>query len=110
MNLGKHLLLEVYDGTFQQLNDHIFLKDIFFTGIQKSKSTLLNCFIHKFDPQGCTILFALAESHVSCHTWPEKGCLTADFYTCGDKDPEIIAKYVLQSLKSKKHRIRLINR
>ena len=110
MNLGKHLLLEVYDGTFQQLNDHIFLKDVLFNGIQKSKSTLLNCFIHKFDPQGCTILFALAESHVSCHTWPEKGCLTADFYTCGDKDPEIIANYVVEGLKSKKHRIRLINR
>tara|TARA_B100000900_G_scaffold191336_1_gene161980 strand:- start:437 stop:769 length:333 start_codon:yes stop_codon:yes gene_type:complete len=110
MDLGKHLLLEVYDGTFQQLNDHIFLKDTLFDGIQKSKSTILNCFIHKFDPQGCTILFALAESHVSCHTWPEKGCLTADFYTCGDKDPEIIANYVIERLKSEKHRIRILNR
>ena len=110
MNLGKHLLLEVYDGTFQQLNDHIFLKDILFDGIQKSKSTILNCFIHKFNPQGCTILFALAESHVSCHTWPEKGCLSADFYTCGEKDPKIAAKYIIDNLYSIDYQIREIKR
>ena len=110
MNLGKHLLLEVYDGTFQQLNDYVFLKDTLFDGIQKSKSTILNCFIHKFDPQGCTIIFALAESHVSIHTWPEKGCCSADFYICGDKDPEIIAKSLIKGLKSKKHKIRILNR
>ena len=28
-DLGKHLLLEVYDGTFDQLNDHEFMKKIF---------------------------------------------------------------------------------
>ena len=110
MNLGKHLLLEVYDGTFQQLNDHIFLKDTLFDGIQKSKSKILNCFIHKFDPQGCTILFALAESHVSCHTWPEKGCMSADFYTCGGKDPKIAAKYIIDNLYSEDYRVRVVKR
>ena len=110
MNLGKHLLLEVYDGTFQHLNDHIFLKDILFDGIQKSKSTIINCFIKKFDPQGCTILFALAESHVSCHTWPEKGCMSADFYTCGGKNPKIAAKYIIDNLYSIDYQIREIKR
>ena len=97
--MGQHLLLEVYDAEFDAFN-----------GIMKSKSKILNTMIHQFDPQGCTILFSLAESHVSLHTWPEKGCLAADFYTCGDKDPEIIANSVIKGLKSKKHRIRLINR
>ena len=108
--MGKHLLLEVYDVEFDALNDHIFLKDLLFNGIMNSKSKILNTLIHKFEPHGCTIIFALAESHVSIHTWPERGCLSADFYTCGDKDPEIIANYVIERLKSKKHRIRIINR
>ena len=108
--MGKHLLLEVYDAEFDALNDYIFLKDLLFDGIMKSKSKILNTIIHKFDPYGCTIIFALAESHVSLHTWPEKGCLSADFYTCGGKDPKIIAKSLIEGLKSKKHRIRMINR
>ena len=108
--MGQHLLLEVYDAEFDALDDHLFLKDLFFDGIMKSKSKILNTMVHKFEPQGCTIIFALAESHVSVHTWPEKGCLAADFYTCGGKDPQIIAKSVIEGLKSKKHRIRLINR
>jgi len=108
--MGKHLLLEMYDAEFDALNDYIFLKDLLFNGIMKSKSKILNTFIHKFEPYGCTIVFALAESHVSLHTWPEKGCLSADFYTCGDKDPKIIANFLIKGLKSKKHRIRLLNR
>lgn len=108
--MGQHLLLEVYDAEFDALNDPVFLKDLLFDGIMKSKSKILNTLIHQFNPHGCTIIFALAESHVSCHTWPENGCLAADFYTCGDKDPEIIAKCLIDGLKSKKHRIRLINR
>ena len=108
--MGQHLLLEVYDAEYDALDDHIFLKDLLFNGIIKSKCKILNTLIHKFNPCGCTIIFALAESHVSLHTWPEKGCLSADFYTCGDKDPEIIAKYIIDGLKSKKHRIRILNR
>ena len=108
--MGQHLLLEVYDAEFDALNDPVFLKDLLFDGIMKSKSKILNTLINQFNPHGCTIIFALAESHVSCHTWPEKRCLAADFYTCGDKDPEIIAKCLIDGLKSKKHRIRLINR
>ena len=109
-SMGKHLLLEIYDIESNTLNDVVFLKDILFDGIMKSECKILNTMIHQFNPQGCTIIFALAESHVSIHTWPEKGCLSADFYTCGDKDPQIIAKSVIEGLKSKKHRIRLINR
>ena len=97
--MGKHLLLEVYDVEYDALNDYIFLKDLLFNGIMKSKSKILNTFIHEFNPQGCTIIFALAESHVSLHTWPEKGCLSADFYTCGDKDPKIIANSLITNEK-----------
>ena len=99
-DLGKHLLLEVYDGTFEQLNDHEFMKNIFQKGILKSKSKILNCYVHQFDPQGCTVLFALAESHVSVHTWPEKGCVAFDIFTCGAKNPRCVAFWELEYFDS----------
>ena len=72
--------------------------------------TILNEYSHKFSPCGVTMLFALAESHVSCHTWPEKGCMSADFYTCGDKNPKIAAKYIVDNLYSVDYTYRLIKR
>ena len=108
--MGQHLLLEVYDCTFEQLNSTHFLLSIFTKAILKSEMTILNAFTHKFNPCGVTLMFALAESHVSCHTWPEKGCLSADFYTCGEKDPKIAAKYIIDNLYSIDYRVREIKR
>jgi len=76
----------------------------------KSEMTILNEYTHKFSPCGVTSLFALAESHVSCHTWPEFGRLNADFFTCGEKDPRICAKYIINALESEKYRIRVVKR
>ena len=87
--MGEHLILDVYDGYFDDLNSPNFLRDIFTHAILKSEMTILNEYTHKFSPCGVTCLFALAESHVSCHTWPEFGRMNADFFTCGEKDPRI---------------------
>ena len=35
---------------------------------------------YKFEPQGFTILALLAESHISFHTFPEKGIISFDFF------------------------------
>ena len=52
-------------------------------------ATVLNKFSHQFSPQGVTVVYALAESHVSCHTFPEKGSVALDCYTCGHMDPKV---------------------
>jgi len=108
--MGQHLLLEVYDCTFEQLNSTHFLRSIFTKAILRSEMIILNEYTHKFNPCGVTLMFALAESHVSCHTWPEEGCLSADFYTCGEKDPKIAAKYIIENLYSIDYRIRTVKR
>ena len=48
----------------------------------KSKVTILKKIDHKFEPQGYTALFLLAESHASVHTWPELGYALVDYFSC----------------------------
>ena len=79
-------------------------------GIERAKMTILNVFFHCFIPQGCTIVVTLAESHVSCHTWPEKNCLSIDVYTCGEKNPKLIAIELLKYLNSYDYNIRELYR
>jgi S-adenosylmethionine decarboxylase len=108
--MGKHLILEVYNVQFQLLNEINPLMNVIQTGIQRANMTLLNTFTHQFTPQGVTLLFALAESHVSIHTFPEYGSLTADAYTCGDGNPKIIIIQLLQYLNSDDYQLREIYR
>ena len=108
--MGNHLLLEVYDVNFDLLNDVISLQEAMERGIERAKMTILNIFSHCFLPQGCTIVIALAESHVSCHTWPENGCIAIDVYTCGEGNPKIVAIELLKYLNSEKYNLRFVDR
>jgi S-adenosylmethionine decarboxylase len=108
--MGTHLLLEVYDVDFKILNDVISLQESMEKGINQANMTILNIFSHCFLPQGCTIVIALSESHVSCHTWPENGCIAIDVYTCGEGNPKLVAIELLKYLNSDNYSIREVNR
>lgn len=104
--MGKHLLLEVYDVKFELLNDLSAIALSAEGGIKRSKMTILNKLTHQFTPQGVSVLFFLAESHVSIHTFPEHGCLTADAYTCGEGNPKIIIIELLKYFNSDNYKLR----
>jgi len=108
--MGNHLLLEVYDVDFKLLNDGISLQEAMENGINRAKMTILNIYQHCFVPQGVTIVIALSESHVSCHTWPEQGTIAIDVYTCGDGNPKLIALELLKYLNSENYKLREIIR
>ena len=108
--MGRHLLLEVYDVNHDLINDGVTLEEVMLKGISRAGMTVLNVFQHCFVPQGCTIVIALSESHVSCHTWPEEGCLAIDVYTCGEGNPKLIALELLRYLESDNYSLREVNR
>lgn len=80
------------------------------SGISDAGMTILNDYCHSFEPQGCTIVIALSESHVSCHTWPEEGCIAIDAYTCGSGNPNLIVNALLEHLKSENYNLRELYR
>ena len=108
--MGNHLLLEVYNVKYDLLNDTQSLISTMKRGIEKAQMTILNVFSHEFIPQGVTIVIALSESHVSCHTWPEKGSIAIDVYTCGSGIPKIVALELLKYLNSENYKIRHLDR
>lgn len=50
--------------------------------IKKHGMHELGSYYHLFDNNSFTGIIALAESHVSFHTWPELGIVNMDVYTC----------------------------
>ena len=100
----KHILFTLKGCPFELLNDEQNIKMLLFNATKESKSTLLNLSTHKFDPQGVTGVAMLAESHISIHTWPEKGMAVCDIFTCGnDATPEVGVEYMKEQLKATDH-------
>jgi S-adenosylmethionine decarboxylase len=82
--LGHHILVSLYGISFSLLDDLDGIRAAFEKAVEACGATVLNRFSHKFHPQGVTIVYALAESHISAHTFPENGCVAIDVYTCGN--------------------------
>lgn len=57
--------------------------------------------VHKqFEPHDATVLVLLSESHITIHTYPEKGFAAMDCYMYGEMvDPQVAMDYLLSALK-----------
>ena len=80
----RHILFTLKDCDKKLLDDENFVQEVIYHAASVCKSTLLSLNSHKFDPQGVTCVAMLAESHISIHTWPEKGMAVCDVFTCGE--------------------------
>lgn len=49
-------------------------------------ATALQIVLHPFPGGGVTGVLLLAESHISVHTWPERGFVALDVFLCGGAD------------------------
>jgi len=108
--MGKHLLLEVFNVQHDRLNTLEPLLEVMVRGISLAGMTILNISTHCFEPQGLTVVFTLSESHVSLHSWPEKGCAAIDVYTCGEGDPKIVVEELINYFQSTEYQVREIIR
>ena len=81
--LGTHLLLELRGCDQALLNDLVFVKGAMRRAAKEAGATIVGESFHQFDPSGVTGILAIAESHLSIHTWPERGYAAADIFTCG---------------------------
>ena len=109
--VGKHCILELYDCDVNKLNDEAFIRTSINAAAKLAGATLINLITYRFEPQGVTGLALLAESHISIHTWPEKGYAAVDVFTCGDHTmPEKACEVLRQELMASKFSLRTINR
>ena len=99
----KHILFELEGCPFPTLNDEEHIKFCLFHAAEESHSKVLKVETQKFVPQGVTGFALLAESHLSIHTWPEKGIAKCDIFTCGTKSkPEKAVEYLIEAFKATK--------
>lgn len=112
---GSHMICDIKEIQNQPLlNSLVDLKTLLDHICQKQEYRILQKIEHQFDPQGCTILYLLSESHISIHTFPEKNYIALDIYTCRNYSDDTIYQeiydFLVETLKAKREKPMIIRR
>ncbi len=99
--IGYHYVVEASGCDPKILSDANKIREIFLKAAEVGDMEVKASYFFKFSPTGVSGMVIVAESHISIHTWPEKGYAAIDVYTCGKKaDPEKAVDYILDTIKA----------
>jgi S-adenosylmethionine decarboxylase len=85
---GTHLILDLWNA--HHLDQLERMENALREAVDVCGATLLHIHLHHFTPNGgISGVAVLAESHISVHTWPERGYAAFDVFMCGDARPEL---------------------
>lgn len=83
---GTHLIIDLWGA--ERIDDLEHIERTLVDAVTASGATLLHIHLHHFTPNGgVSGVAVLAESHISIHTWPERGYAALDIFMCGDAQP-----------------------
>ena len=83
---GSHLIIDLWEA--EGLADRERIETALIDAVTAAGATLLHIHLHTFEEGGgISGVAVLAESHISVHTWPEKGYAAFDVFMCGDAEP-----------------------
>lgn len=93
---GTHIIADFWGAG--NLDDLKIMEQAMREAVEAAKATLLHIHLHHFQPNGgISGVAVLAESHISVHTWPERGFAAFDVFMCGESEPQkaidVLAKY-----------------
>lgn len=106
---GRHLLIECFGphADFDADALEALLKDSATAGGAK----ILSCHLHGFGRGGgVTGVVLLAESHITVHTWPERGYAAFDVFMCGNCEAMRAAKVIEDAVPGAAVEIRAVDR
>lgn len=84
---GKHIIFDFFGA--QSLDNIQLMEDTMREAVHQAGATLLHIHLHHFtENNGISGVAVLAESHISVHTWPERGYAAFDVFMCGNAQPE----------------------
>ena len=83
---GSHLILDLWEA--EGLDETQRIERAMREAVMAAGATLLHIHLHTFTPNGgISGVAVLAESHISVHTWPERGYAAFDVFMCGSAEP-----------------------
>lgn len=100
--MGRQIIAELWDCNEKTLNNIELLEQIFVDAALAAGAEIREVVFHQFSPYGISGVVIIAESHLTIHSFPEKGYASIDVYTCGTKvNPIAAVDYIIRCLNAK---------
>lgn len=88
MGVGRHLLADLHGAEPARLDDAELLARCLREAAERCRLTPIGGpVMHRFPGGGVTGFLLLSESHIALHTYPERGFMALDVFSCGAGDP-----------------------
>lgn len=95
--LGRQLLVDLYGCDPHVLSEVARVQRVMEDAARAARATIVKSVFHQFNPQGVSGVVVIAESHLTIHTWPERGVASIDIYTSGSRAEPRLALPVLRA-------------
>ena len=106
---GRHVIIECFGA--QAGFDAPALERLLRRAAAAGGATLLSCHMHGFGGgNGVTGVALLAESHITVHTWPERGYAAFDVFMCGGCNAERAAAVIAEAVPEARVQVRAVDR
>ena len=92
---GRHLLVECFGAL--AASGAADLEALMRKAAAAGGARVLSCHMHGFGGEGVTGVALLAESHITVHTWPERGYAAFDLFLCGGCDADRAATVIVDA-------------
>lgn len=96
---GRHIYADIYGLSYEEAANGKWLQAGLEAAIEMCGAQICGHVTKSFDPTGFTCLYLLAESHASIHTYPERGAIFFDAFTCGAPDPGVILEHFVKMFR-----------
>ena len=98
--LGTQLLLDLKRCNPKLLDDLELVRRTLIDAALAAGATIVGDSFHRVEAGGVTGVVAIAESHVSVHTWPLHAQAAVDILTCGPSlKPRLAADLIIEGLE-----------
>ncbi len=98
---GTHLILDLWEA--ERLDDLAHMETALRRCVEVAGATLLHLHLHRFTPNGgISGVAVLAESHISVHSWPERGYAAFDIFMCGAARPHRAIEVLREAFRPKR--------
>ncbi len=106
---GRHLIADFWGAA--SLADTDAIRTAIRDAARAAGATILHLHLHRFGTgQGVSGIAVLAESHISVHTWPERGYAAFDAFLCGDTDANAALAELERHLRPTRKDVQVLRR
>jgi len=109
-----HVLLDLKEIDKNICSDDTFILKILINSAKSINANIISYSRYRFghnSPEGCTVFVMLDESHISAHTYADKGKISIDVFTCNGREKcESAAAYIIDKFQTSNFSIKTVER